>query len=430
MTLAFPRPPGRDDISGDAGAFVPLARLAALSESLAAQPLGPSAAFRERLRADLLAEAASDAAGDDAGTLAPVRALDPPHRHPALRGAAAGIALVLAGGGVAAAAAEHSLPGDTLHPLKRFTETVRTAADPHRDAPSHVLGEIDVRLSELERSSRLGAGAASTGIPLDRWPAMQATLSEVESDLARLEARESDPAVREALAQRRQRLVGVLPALTAQQQPAVEHLVAVIDAMTLQPGVGGTLSMPAPVPGQLGPLDPALAGGVDDVLTSMRRDQVTAAAVAAGTRSAGRPVATSNHANQPATRRTTAARGTRTKTTGTRTKSRAARGRAADGRVTSVRAATATAAARSSKSVARTVRTVTVTITTVKSVTTQTPGTSPVGATGPASTSLPTVTTGLGSTTSTTSQTVSTTTRTVSTSVLPPSGTTSALDED
>src|ERR1700712_4675047 len=126
MTAVFPRRPGRGGEAGEAReieAFIPLARLATLSETLAAQPLGPSAAFREQLRARLLAEAttalAPSGTGSDTRGLAAVRVMEPSQRHPALRGAAAGIALVLAGGGVAAAAAEHSLPGETLHPLKR-----------------------------------------------------------------------------------------------------------------------------------------------------------------------------------------------------------------------------------------------------------------------------------------------------------------------
>ncbi|MDQ1383654.1 MAG: hypothetical protein QOG65_1033, partial [Actinomycetota bacterium] len=49
MTVVFPRRPGRGgeaDEARETEAFIPLARLATLSETLAAQPLGPSAAFR------------------------------------------------------------------------------------------------------------------------------------------------------------------------------------------------------------------------------------------------------------------------------------------------------------------------------------------------------------------------------------------------
>jgi hypothetical protein len=420
MTAAFPRPPrrgGRSDTVDDARAFVPLARLASLSETLAAQPLGPSPAFREELRARLLAEAGSPTAGgtteitdtsdtadiSDTSDTAPVVPLfAPSHRHPVLKGAAAGVALVLAGGGVAAAAAGDALPGDTLHPLKRFTESVRDAADLNRNEPSHVLREIDVRLSELERSSRLGAGTAATGVPTSRWPAMVTALSEVDGELGRLAPRDSDPTVREALLQRRQRLSAVLPTLTTRQQPAVQQLITRIDALTGQPGGGLSSSAPG-LPAGDPPTVPGVAlavpGGVADVLVALRgnltaaTDETTPAAsprptthdrrvTASGTRSTHPRAATTR------TNRTTSASGTGT-----------ARVRRTDSATPS--------------SSAPLMRTVTVTVTTV---TTRTTGGSASNVVGPTVTTAErVVTTTTGAATSAISRTVSTTTRTVTT---------------
>ncbi|MDQ1672335.1 MAG: hypothetical protein QOC98_897 [Frankiaceae bacterium] len=417
MTVVFPRRPGRGgeaDEARETEAFIPLARLATLSETLAAQPLGPSAAFREQLRARLLAEAtatlAPSAPGSDTRGLAAVRVLEPSRRRPALRGAAAGLALVLAGGGVAAAAAEHSLPGETLHPLKRFTESVRLAADPHRNSPSRVLREIDVRLTELEQSSRLGTGAAPTGVPFDRWPAMEAALADVESDLGRLAPRASDPAVRDALAQQRQLLVSVLPTLPAQQQPAVQRLVAMIDAMVLQPGTvppgagqpgtGGVLSLPTPVSGSPGP---AIARGAGATIGSAVPGATSAA------RPGNRSAASTHRTARSASSGTTAGRSTRVVATRTRAAT-------VDAGTSSRTGTSATASRRVTTSRGAPLRkTVTVTVTTVTTrVTGPASRPSSQAPSGPASTTLPSAG---GSATSGVSRTVSTTTRTVSTTV-------------
>ncbi len=426
MTAVFPRPPGRDAATRDLEAFIPLARLATLSETLAAQPLGPSAAFRSELRTRLLAEHAARSAGnatDEPADPAPVSELAPTHRHRALRASAAGVALVLAGGGVAAAAAGDSLPGDTLHPLKRFTESVRAAIDPHRDQPSHVLREIDVRLSELRRSSRPALGATPRGVALERWPAMLSALSEVKAELDRLAPRAADPTVRAALLERRQRLADIIPTLTAAQQPAVQRLIAQIDAMTGSPAAGGLL----PLPGVGAAAPPvAVARAIDDVLAALRTDATAVAGVPAPQAPDGRTgTPTSSSAASPDPDADAAGA---TNSTGALAVSSARSGSSSAPLSGSASSPRSTAAGRTVvRQAARTapmVRTVTVTVTTVTTRTADGVATTRVGPT------TRTVTTTAGVVGQAVGRTVSTTTRTVVTdaigSTLPGSPLTSA----
>lgn len=135
VTAIFPRHPTTRSPAVPADAtqvFAPVHRLSVLATELSGLPLGPRPDFRQDLRARLLDEAArrgSRPAADGAG-LTPATAIPSrPHRT-GRRAAAVGLAAALVAGAATTAAAAETVPGDALYPVKRFTESVRTAVDP------------------------------------------------------------------------------------------------------------------------------------------------------------------------------------------------------------------------------------------------------------------------------------------------------------
>src|SRR3954453_6741501 len=167
--------PHRSSGPPDENLFGPVARLSSLATELAEIPLGPRPAFRAELRARLIEEAGRSRVEQPAVLLdAPFEdeAGRPGRGRYGRRAAAVGLALALAGGGVAAAA-ERSLPGETLYPVKRLGQSVRLALDPGSGVgPSVHL--LSARISEAERTVAIDPAGRNT----DRWRAVDSALGD------------------------------------------------------------------------------------------------------------------------------------------------------------------------------------------------------------------------------------------------------------
>lgn len=158
-----------DSAGGDARPEGELGTLVALAATLRERPpVQPRAAFSADLRERLMAAAATElvSARDGAAsemTVAEkltVRRLGDPTRstsRPRRLTAGVVVAVILGGTAGTAYASEGSLPGDTLYPVKRVVESVRSGLSVGDNSKgSTILGEADTRLSEVRKLTRSG----------------------------------------------------------------------------------------------------------------------------------------------------------------------------------------------------------------------------------------------------------------------------------
>ena len=226
-----------------------VAELVALTAALAAVPLKPAPAFKETLRAHLMAEAASIAA---AGPVAPAPpAPRPPLKtmlhHPAMQVATGGLAAVVAATGVVVGTSR-SLPGDALYGLKRTVEgwQVGLAGGPAAEANA-LLEQARTRLDEVQALLKRGDLAA-----VDRaLAALQDELRSATSRLLRAAAdgsREAYDALQAAVVDISGRLTALLPSLPAEARTEASGALATLNVARVTLSTLPRPVSPTPVP--------------------------------------------------------------------------------------------------------------------------------------------------------------------------------------
>jgi hypothetical protein len=279
MTAMLPQR-SSDDPVRESSPFEPVARLGSLSAGLAALPLGPRPDFRSELRGRLLAEAAR------ATPRVPSEPMTSSDRAPGpvvarrrsrlgRRATAVGLAVALAGGGIAAAAAGHSLPGQPLYPAKRLGQAVQLALDPS-SGPGPSLRLVSDRISDAERT----LAADPAGADAQRWRAVDAALDEADRTLVGLSGAQPATELRPALTEARTRLERLLAAVPATHRAAVQRLLDTLDGLLPAApvaGDAGALSALLLPGGHVSPSD-ALAAGWPIDLSALAPPPATARA--------------------------------------------------------------------------------------------------------------------------------------------------------
>ncbi|HSP36383.1 MAG TPA: hypothetical protein VLR26_01370 [Frankiaceae bacterium] len=260
MTSLLPRRPSPhlpSDGTAPVGLFGPVTQLSAFARELAELPLGPRGAFREQLRATLVAEAAHRLG--EAGASRPTASdvADARHRRSkhARRAAAAGLAVALVGGGVAAASAG-SLPGAPLYPIKKFEQSVRVALDP-TSGVGPAVQLVSARVTEAERTVSADPG----GTDIERWDALDTSLAGADRTLVQLMGSAPPAELSSSLSPVRERVQRLLSTVPEAHRPVVQQLLDTIDGLFPAPAEPSD-STGRPVFGLLPPVGLTPAGAL------------------------------------------------------------------------------------------------------------------------------------------------------------------------
>jgi hypothetical protein len=225
-----------------------MAALVAVAGALAALPQRPAPAFRDGLRAKLMAEAASLSAAASVPAASVPAASVPAQRVPGgrtLAKAMAKPAMQVATGGLAATIAatgitvgtSRSLPGDALYSLKRTVEGLQVGAAGGATAEAvALLKQAETRLDEvqdlLDRGDLDGVRTALATLADELGSATSRLLAE-----ARAGSRAAYDRLQAAIADLSARLVALLPQLPPDERAAASLSLATLNVAAVQLGM-------------------------------------------------------------------------------------------------------------------------------------------------------------------------------------------------
>jgi hypothetical protein len=134
--------------------------------------------------------------------------------------------MVLAGGGISAIAAGHSLPGDSLYGVKRLVESVRIEVPSGNSRWTGDLRFVSLRLREAEQLAEPGAASRA-----GRWNDFDRAVADADSALVRLARSAPSVQLRNSLDAERGRWQQLVPSVPAAQQPALGRVLGMIDSI-------------------------------------------------------------------------------------------------------------------------------------------------------------------------------------------------------
>jgi hypothetical protein len=224
-----------------------MAALVAVAGALAALPQRPAPAFRDGLRAKLMAEAASLAAASVPAASVPAasvpaqrvpggRTLAKTLAKPAMQVATGGLAATIAATGLTVGTSR-SLPGDALYGLKRTVEGLQVGAAGGATAEAvTLLKQAETRLDEvqdlLDRGDLNGVRTALATLAIELNSATSRLLAE-----ARAGSRAAYDRLQAAIADLTERLVTLLPKLPPDERAAASLSLATLNVAAVQLGM-------------------------------------------------------------------------------------------------------------------------------------------------------------------------------------------------
>jgi hypothetical protein len=224
-----------------------MAALVAVAGALTALPQRPPPAFRDGLRAKLMAEAASMAAAASVPAASvpaasvpaarvPARSLTKVMAKPAMQVATGGLAATIAATGITVGTSR-SLPGDALYGLKRTVEGLQVGAAGGATAEAvALLKEAETRLDEvqdlLDRGDLDGVRKALATLADQVSSATSRLLAE-----ARAGSRAAYDRLQAAIADLTARLVALLPQLPPEERGAASVTLATLNVAAVQLGM-------------------------------------------------------------------------------------------------------------------------------------------------------------------------------------------------
>jgi hypothetical protein len=244
-------------LAAEGGAHVDptMAALVAVAGALAALPQRPAPAFREGLRAKLMAEAASMAAAPAASVPAATvpaqrvpRSLAKTLAKPAAQVATGGLAATIAATGLVVGTSR-ALPGDALYGLKRTVEGLQVGVAGGATGEAVALLKLaETRIDEVQdllaRGDLDGVRKALTTLADEVRSATSRLLAE-----ARAGSRAAYDRLQAAIATLTEKLVALLGALPDDQRDAASLTLATLNVAAVQLGM------------MTRPPDPAQTGG-------------------------------------------------------------------------------------------------------------------------------------------------------------------------
>jgi hypothetical protein len=228
-----------------------MAALVAVAGALAALPQRPAPAFRDGLRAKLMAEAASMAAAPAASVPAASvpaqrvpRSLAKAMAKPAMQVATGGLAATVAATGLVVGTSR-SLPGDALYSLKRTVEGLQVGAAGGATAEAvQILKQAETRIDEvralLARGDLGGVRDALKTLNDEVGSATSRLLAE-----ARAGSRAAYDRLQAAIATLTDKLVGLLATLPDEERAAASLTLATLNVAAVQLGMMPRPAAPA-----------------------------------------------------------------------------------------------------------------------------------------------------------------------------------------